>query len=372
MQNDSNETKKENQSTTTKNLSGARELKDFEKYAHVLETPPDLPEQLVMDATSHIEISTMLNRKYSNEIVKNAIKVFNLEKLNKLKAKKLPLYLKEGERQIKELWRCIEALDVHTVMFTVSFLIAIGKILNDIEDEIGKKSEYMKWLKGNFGYKHLRYFQHAKQLQKMGDFARTYASLGKNRLLEFDRLKKELKKSYPAILSAHPFEDTTADFDGVLFKEHVDSIITYHRLLDAGIDFIDFDQAALIAAYLHSPIKVKHAKNVKEWLGKYDETDDKKKAFDFYVFNKGSFLDTDPNSPRKSISLTQYIADLVVFSEKADIDNDQWIQEQKEKISDGELVKVYQFISRLAEKLNINLNQSNQGPVEDAGERGAK
>jgi hypothetical protein len=363
------EEKKVDEHSSLKNRSQARELEDFEKHAIVIEPAPVLPEQLAMDSTSHLEISKMLNQKYSDEVVRDAIKVFNLEKLNMLKEKRLDLYLDEGKRQVKELWRCIEALEVHTAMFTVSFLIAIGKILNDIENALGKKSKYMKWLKENFGYKHLRYFQHAKQLDRMGDFARVYASLGKNRLLEFDRLKRELDESYPAILSSQPFEDTTADFDGVLFKEHVDSIITYHRFLNAGVDFISFEQAALIAAFLHRSINVKDAKDVNEWLNKHEDADDKKKAFDFYVFNKGSFPDTDPNASRKRISLKQYIADLVAFSEKADIDNDQWIQEQKEKISDTELVKVYQFISRLAEKLEINLN--NQDPAKDAGERGA-
>ena len=123
--------------------------------------------------------------------------------------------------------------------------------------------------------------------------------------------------------------------------------------MTAEVDFIEFEQAALIAAFSHRPIKVKDATDVKEWLDKYEEVDDKKKAFDFYVFNKGSFPDSDPNASRQSISLTQYIADLVAFSEKADIGNDQWIEEQKEKISDSELVKAYQFISRLAEKLEI-------------------
>ena len=359
------EAKKVDEHSSSKNKSQARELNDFQKHAIVIKPSP-----VTMDTTSHMEISIMLNQKYSNEIVTRASKAFNLKKLNKLKVKKTDRYLAEGKKQIDELCRCIEALDVHTAMFTVSFLIAIGKILNDIEDALGKKSKYMKWLKKNFGYKHLRYFQHAKQLEKMGEFARVFASLGKNRLLEFDRLKKELGKSFHAILSAHPFEDTTADFDGVLFKEHVDSIITYHRLLTDEVDFIKFDQAALIAAFLHCPIKVKDAKDVREWLDKFEETDDKKKAFDFYVFNKGSFLDSDPNGPQRSISLTQYIADWVAFSEKADIDNEQWIQEQKEKISDTELVKAYQFISRLAEKLDINLN--NQDPAEDAGERGVQ
>jgi hypothetical protein len=41
-------------------------------------------------------------------------------------------------------------------MFTVSFLIAIAKILDDIEEFLGKKSKYTKWLKENFGHKHNR------------------------------------------------------------------------------------------------------------------------------------------------------------------------------------------------------------------------
>ena len=318
-------------SPTTKNQSEARALKDFEKYALVSESPPVLPEQLTMDSTSHVEISKMVNQKYSDEIVRRAYKAFNVDKLEKLKAKEFPMFLAEGKRQINELWSCIESLNAHTAMFTVSFLIAIGKILDDIEDAFGKKSEYMKWLKGNFGYKHLRYFQHAKQLHKMGDFARDYASLGKNRLLEFDRLQKDLKAPYDVILASHPFEDTTADFEGVLFKEHVDSIITYYRLTNAGIAFIDFDQAALVAAFLRRPINVKDAKDVKEWLDKFGSVGEQKKALEFYVLNKGDFPDNGERPARKQISLTKYIADLVAYSEETDIGDGQWIRGAQDK-----------------------------------------
>ena len=354
-----------------KSQSKAGELNDSEKLVDVLETSPVFPDQLTMDSTSHIEISVMLNQKFSDEIVKRAHQALNLNKLDKLKAKKFPMFLEEGKRQINELWSCIESLNAHTSMFTVFFLIAIGKILVDIEEAFGKKSEYMKWLKENFGYEHLRYFQHAKQLSKMGDFARDYASLGKNRLIEFDRLKKDLKKPYQTILSSHPFEDTTADFDGVLFKEHVDSIITYYRLQNAGIGFAEFDQAALISAYLRKPINVKDAEDVKGWLDKVSNVDEKKKLFDFYVLNKGDFPDNGHRPARKQISLTKYIADLVTYSEEANIDDHQWIEEHKSKISDSELRKVYQFISRLFQILEIDLNQ-NQIPAEVAGEGSTK
>ena len=229
----------------------------------------------------------------------------------------------------------------------------------------------MKWLKENFGYEHLRYFQHAKQLFKMGDFARMYASLGKNRLIEFDRLQKELKVPYHEILSSHPFEDTTADFDEVLFKEHVDSIITYYRLQTAGIKFAEFDQAALIAAYLRKPINVKDAENINEWLNQFGDVDEQKKSFDFYVLNKGDFPNNGSKPSRRQISLTKYIADLVTYSEEANIDDHQWIEEYKSKIAGSELIKVYHFISRLVQNLEIDLNQKNV-PVEVAGEGSTK
>jgi len=77
-------------------------------------------------------------------------------------------------------------------MKNVSMLIAAGLTLDDVEAYFGKKANYMKWLREGFGHKHLRCFQHAKQLAKMGAFARKYAALGKNRLLELARLKTKI------------------------------------------------------------------------------------------------------------------------------------------------------------------------------------
>ena len=99
--------KKVDEHSSSKNKSQARELNDFEKHAIVIEPTP-----LTMDTTSHLKISKMLNQKYSNEIVVRASKAFNLEKLNKLKVKKTDRYLAEGKKQINELWRCIESLEV--------------------------------------------------------------------------------------------------------------------------------------------------------------------------------------------------------------------------------------------------------------------
>lgn len=365
------DTQKTNESTEQKpvqeKLSKVREPNDFEKYALVTPNYPKYSDQFFMDSTSHIEISAMANTKYSGEIIRNASKIFNFTKLQKLKEKKVERYLTEGKNQIIGLWGCVEALTVHTSLFIVSFLIAIGKILNDIEGTLEKKSDYMDWLRANFGHKHLRYFQHAKQLDRMGDFARVYASLGKNRLLEFDRLKKGLTQSYEEILAQFPFEDTAADHDGVLFKEHVDGIISFHRLHGAGIDFIEFDQAALIAAHSGGAITVKNAQSIKAWL---DKVENKNQALDDLILNQLSYPYGDTPSEPLQTSLIKHIAELVKYSETTDIQNETWIQAQRDKVSEEDIVKVYQFIVTLAEKFQIELNINENTPDVNSGERG--
>ena len=64
----------------------------------------------------------------------------------------------------------------------------------------------------------------------------------------------------------NPFPDSTEDLEGDLLKEHVDALITFHRLKNAGINFVTFDQAYLIAAYKKNPIPIKTAKKIADWL----------------------------------------------------------------------------------------------------------
>jgi hypothetical protein len=92
----------------------------------------------------------------------------------------------------------------------------------------------------------------------MGEFAMRYASIGKNRLLELDRMKNAVRaSSLNEIIARHPFPDTTEDMKEVLWKEHIDTVVTYQRLEDAGIDFAEFDQAALLACYNRHALEVK-------------------------------------------------------------------------------------------------------------------
>ena len=340
----------------------SRGLKDFDKLALVRSSMPSSRPSMVdpftMDSTSHIEISFMLNDGYSKEIIQEAKDVFDVLKLNELKKKDRGKYLDEAKKQVIELCRCSESLTVHNTLFNVSFLIAKGVILNDVEVFFGKKSNYVKWLKENFDHKHLRYFQHAKQLARMGEFAKQWASLGKNRLLDFDRLERDPSQSYEDLINSHPFEDTTEDIDGALFREHIDSIITYERLKEAEIEIVEFDQAAVIASSLHRPLEVNRAKKIKEWL---DDQLNPKEAFDDFLLNRLIFpYGDDPKSdPQKAQSLNKVLAGVVGYQERAQIDNDEWVKSQKEMVSEDMILEAHQFIVNLAEKFGIDLTQDN-------------
>jgi len=338
------------QSPKSKSVGTSRK-NDFIDQAMVYD---GLPLAVTVDSTSVVEISQMLNEHFSKEQFDDAKKIFKIDKLKKLK--RPSSYLKEGKKQILGLWKCIESFTAHSDLFRTSFLIAIGQILNHIEESLNSKSTYMKWLRSNFGHKHLRYFQHAKQLAKMGAFVRNYACLGKNRLLELERTRKELGNSFYELLSKFPFEDTTVDHDGSLFKEHVDGIITYYRLQNAGVDCVEFDQAALIGGQLNGAITKKLATGISKWL---QDKDDKSEALDDLILNKMAYPDTESVRTSSRPSIRKHLADLINYSESIDFENDAWISSIRDQVDEEDLKRAYNFMVILADKLGIELTQPN-------------
>ena len=157
--------------------------------AIVPEIVDTLPSEPVMDGTTHPEISIMQNKDYASEIIRGAQEAFNLKRLKQEKKKGINKFLWEGERQIFKLWHSVVALDTHNTLFVTLFLIAIGKVLNEIKQTL-KPHEFTKWRRKTFHYKHERYLQQAQQLAKIGPFAEKYASMGKRRLLDLDYLRK--------------------------------------------------------------------------------------------------------------------------------------------------------------------------------------
>ena len=336
----------------------SREEKTKALAPEVVESGEEYPLALTMDGTAHTEISTMQNIEYSRQIIQGARTVFNLARLRELKEKGKNRFLREGERQIFKLWHTIEALDTHNTLFVTLSLIAIGEVLNEVKSFL-KPHEFARWRRDTFGVKHERYLQQSQQLAAMGDFAKQNASLGKRRLLALDHLRKSGFLRLPDnVAEQDPFPDTTEDFDGDIVKEHADGIVTYYRLREAGIDFVSSDQAALIAAYNKDALGVKSAKKIHDWLEKKEGVEEKQRWFDILVMNKMKFPEDHPGSPVALESLNKILADFVYYCRQANLDDQGWVEAQKQTLDEDIFLQSYQFIEELGRKFGIDLSST--------------
>jgi hypothetical protein len=337
--------------------------------------PNQAPQHFVMDGTSHVEFSVKQNIYYSKEIIEETKAAFSIERLKGKVSDDNREFLAEGERQIYKLWHGIEALTVHNTMFVVLFLLSIGEILNEVRNQLSL-ADFVKWRRRVFHPKQERYLQQAQQLAKMGDFAKKYASMGKKRLLILDKLRKdEDKDTYDALFTSHPipeevenslldaeeikqnpFPDSTEDFEGDLLDEHVDAVITFKRLKTAGINFVTFDQAYLIAAYKKNPIPIKTAKKIADWLEEKGTIRTQKKWFNILVLNKMVFPDMRSRSSAPGDSLNYLLGNFVEYCKEVDFSDADWIEKQKEMV-EGDFIQQSNFyLKKFARAFGISLS----------------
>jgi len=316
----------------------------------------DFAPSLGMDGTAHTTISFERNIQYAPQVIRRAHKYFNLEKLNHLKGKNRSKYLGEAKQQITDLCNSIESMVAHTGMFLVHFLMDIGQILNHVESTLVCKSAYTEWKRRSFQNRHTRYFQQARQLANMGEFAMRYASIGKNRLLELDRMKNAVRaSSLNDIIARHPFPDTTEDMKEVLWKEHIDAVVTYHRLKDAGVGFAEFDQAALLACYNRHALEVKNVEKINNFLDRFPDEDKKELAFDILVMDKMNFpRDGSQQITVSRESVNKILADLVAHFESANLSNKDSQKEYIGRINEQIFTRAMKHMATLSAMMQPN------------------
>lgn len=309
------------------------------------------PVEYVMDGTSHTEISFMTNEDFSSEIIKDTPALSDFEKLVALKTKDGAKFLKEAEKTILKLWHSVESMTAHSDLFLVRFQIDMGKILNEVEEFFEKKSDYIRWFIDRFGDRQRRYFQQAKELARMGEFACKHGSLGKHRLLQFNRLQKEESTPFDDLLLEFPFLDTTMDMDGKLFSDHVDAIITSARFRRAGIDYVQFDQAKLMACYGREAVKVGVIEDLKSQL---DLAENKVELLDMFVMNKMQLQDGRSTSVMGE-SLAKRLVDLDEYlsKKKKQLNDPQYLERLRASIEEETLIRVHRALGSLIKKIRI-------------------
>jgi hypothetical protein len=312
---------------------------------------PTVPVEFAMDGTSDIEISFMGNEYYSTEIIQDTPTLSDFEKLIALKNQDGVKFLKEAEKTILKLWHSVESLTAHTDLFLVRFQIEMGKILNAVEEFFEKKSDYIRWFIERFGDRQRRYFQQAKELARMGGFAYKHASLGKHRLLQFNRLRNEESTPFDGLLLEFPFLDTTMDMDGKLFSDHVDAIITLGRFRRADMDYVGFDQAKLMACYGREAVKVGVIEDLKAQL---DLADNKEEVLDMFVMDKMQLQDGRAVSVMGE-SLAKRIAELddYLSKRKKQFNDPQYLEGLRASIEEETLTRVHRVLGKLIKKIRL-------------------
>lgn len=334
--------------------------------------------KIVSDSTSVIEFSLMENKKYSEEIINNVKDTFNIDKLNKLKGDRKK-YLAEARDQINALWKGIHALNIHTLMFTVLLLIYIGIIFKEIKDAFEKPHAFAKWRDNTFGIRHKRLFQQAVQLESMGDFSRKYSPLGKERLLQLEHIRKtegmesceDILKECPVYdeiaesslsddvvkkMDEEPFPDISYDLDNELVKLYVNSIITLKRLQHLGMDYVDFGHAQLIASYYERAMPAKLATSLKEHMKKFQKKK-RPEIFDSIVMDGMKTVSLNGGSKKSEYSLNKVVSDLLRFSEENSIDDEDWLEQQKDVVNANDVIQARDYLNRLANKMGLTHNR---------------
>lgn len=310
------------------------------------------------------------NGNYLLEIIQKGDDAYNENELKQLKteaeeeAKAQRKYLKVAEKQIKDLCQSIDSLDTQSGTHLVNYYINVGKILNEVENSILQKSLYNTWFKEKFGYEHIRYFQHAKQLAKMGNFASEYAYLGKKRLVQLDHIKRSKNlKSFENILNNDHYKEYIPSGNGnsdKISKTHTDAIISMYRFWDKDIDFIKFEQAMEMVKPIYSAVKVSTIDELKKWLDKLENIDEEKKR-DLaikYINNDLENLEDEQSKKLKEIKNVKegpnkLLNAITKFYNKIDFDKSDKVKKLKETISRDSIIKAHKSISELMSKLNI-------------------
>jgi len=342
--------------------------------------PEEQDISMFSDGTSIPEISIMENLEYSREIISEVRNVFNLSILRDGKLKKNPKkYLGEAHKQIDALWDGIHGLVIHTEMFTVLFLVAIGSILKEIKDEFEKPHEFARWRDTTFGIRHRRLFQQAIQLEAMGEFSRKYSPIGKTRLLQLEHIRKVEKMEscedllrecqvYDEItedvlpdkivekMDVEPFPDISYDLDSEQIKRYVNSIVSYKRFRRVGLNFVDFEYAQIISEDYQQAIPKRDVVVLKSHLEKYPP----KKRLDIFksfVMDGSKIGSLNSKNKRSRYSLNKHISDLITFFKKGNLDDDGWIKRQK-KFVDKDLVQQgMNYLNLIADKMGFNTNE---------------
>jgi len=98
------------------------------------------------------------------------------------------------------------------------------------------------------------------------------------------------------------------------------------------------------------------AQKISNWLEIYKDTRTKKKWFDIYVMNKGKVPGNHKINAKSGDSLNQLLANIIDYFERADLNDNDWIENQKTVLDENLLFKSHKCFKVISRKFGIKLS----------------
>ena len=226
--------------------------------------------------------------------------------------------------------------------------VEIGSILNDLEDSL-PEGEYDGWLekhKDHFG-KYIAYFESAKKLSTIQEFAEKYGHFGKDLLLEFEKLVSTKFEEQPENKKITKNEKRTEEkkriIEGILndsrYSTHIqgsngdglsarklEALITLYRFWEAKITYPEFKHALKMVEIKNGFVKERVVNDVRIWLDRFETVEVRKERFETYLRNNMKFPD-GWNIRQEKKKLRYVLGEFIPLCENVDFELEETIPE---------------------------------------------
>lgn len=221
----------------------------------------------------------------------------------------------EAAQAVRGLFSYLEQLGKSTARKTVITYYLLGSLLNKVEAWSESKAQYMIWVRNNFSKeRHIECLRQARKLVELGEYAIKFASLGKNRCLELVYLFRQHiqeendRREHDEVPRLTPVEEQQrrialeqrligpgfnldseqGEGDVDALRVHMDTVLTIHRMKQAGIDeqVFNSEQVKMLALYRGLALEKKHAHQLKAILDQKQSLSDKQLLFDEWLRNR--------------------------------------------------------------------------------------
>jgi len=140
-------------------------------------------------------------------------------------------------------------------------------------------------------------------------------------------------------------------------KNHVSSVITQRRLISAGINHVDFEQAQLITEYYEGAIPANEVKRVKALLDKVDEVG-RPEFFNNLIMDRMKITPANVRDSKSIYSLNKVIADFIRYYKKANFDDPAWLVRQKELVDKNSIFQALHCLNHIITKLELDSEET--------------